>query len=87
MTQISESHRLARLLQSVSTESEVAKVLEALLTPKELIELNTRIDIFILLRQRVPHHQIAHQLGVGVATVTRGSKELKKGTLTGVKLQ
>ena len=50
-----------------------------ILTPRELQELPTRLEIVKLLKQGVPHHQIAESLGTGVATVTRGSKEIQKG--------
>jgi Trp operon repressor len=32
-----------------------------------------------MLKSGIPQHEIAEKLGVGVATVTRGSKEIQKG--------
>lgn len=45
-------------------------------TPGERRELTQRIAIVKRLIKGVPHSKIAADLGVGVATVTRGSKEL-----------
>jgi len=50
-----------------------------LLTPKEIEELPKRIQIVKMLKKGIPHHTIAEKLGVGVATVTRGSKEIQRG--------
>ena len=54
-------------------------LLRGLLTPQEIVELATRIHIVKLLKDGVGQHEIAKKLGVGVATVTRGSKELQLG--------
>lgn len=61
--------------------------LAALLTPKEITELATRIEIVKLLKQGVAQHKIAKKLGVGVATVTRGAKELKNGKFDQVTIE
>ena len=53
-------------------------VLRALLTDNELVEVAKRLQIFEMLEQGVPQRKIAEQLGVGIATVTRGSKAFKK---------
>lgn len=59
------------------SRAEMLDFLKGILTPKELDELSTRIQIVKLLKKRLPHQEIAHRLKVGVATVTRGSRELK----------
>jgi TrpR family trp operon transcriptional repressor len=48
-----------------------------LLTPSEFTEISKRLQIFKLLKAGVPQRQIAEQLSVGIATVTRGSRALK----------
>lgn len=48
-------------------------------TAKERDELAKRLEIIMRLLDGQPQHEIAHNLGVGVATVTRGSKELADG--------
>ena len=53
--------------------------------PKEREELPTRIEIIKMLKKGIPQHQIAENLGVGIATVTRGSKEIQQGTFKVIK--
>jgi TrpR family trp operon transcriptional repressor len=75
-----DPHRAALvdyLLRQDSREK-MEEALVDLLTPSELSEVERRLQIFILLEQGVPQRQIAEQLGVGIATVTRGSLALKK---------
>lgn len=54
------------------------KILHSLLTPSELSEISKRLQIFRLLESGMPQRQIAETLGVGIATVTRGSRALKR---------
>ncbi|HBR80035.1 TPA: transcriptional regulator [Candidatus Uhrbacteria bacterium] len=55
-------------------------LLEDLLSPEELKVLPVRWQIIKRLNQGRPHHKITEELGVGVATVTRGSQMLKNKT-------
>ncbi len=48
-------------------------------TSKERRELSSRIEIVKRLIAGETQHKIANDLGVGVATVTRGSRELNEG--------
>jgi TrpR family trp operon transcriptional repressor len=59
--------------------SQMLDFLKGLLTPKEFDEVVTRLQIVKLLKKGLPHQEIARQLKVGVATVTRGSRELRMG--------
>lgn len=52
--------------------------LESLLTEKERANIVQRITILQKLEQGAPHHEIAKELNVGVATVTRGTKVMKE---------
>ncbi|MBI5127684.1 helix-turn-helix domain-containing protein [Candidatus Roizmanbacteria bacterium] len=61
------------------TRSEMLEFLKGILTPRELEELITRLQIVKLLKTGLPHQEIARRLKVGVATVTRGSREIKMG--------
>ena len=53
------------------------KALLRLLTSSEIAELSNRLKIFQMLEDRIPQRRIADILGVGIATVTRGSNALK----------
>ncbi len=56
-----------------------------LFTPKELEEIPTRVQIVKMLKKGTPQQKIAEKLGVGIATVTRGSNEIKKGHFINIK--
>ena len=68
-------------LNQLESEQQVTDFLNALLTPKELEEIANRMEIIRLLRLEVSQREIAQQLGVGIATVTRGARVLKTGGL------
>jgi TrpR family trp operon transcriptional repressor len=67
-------------LMTQTTEEQMSAALEGLLTPYEQQELINRLQIFELLSQGVSQRQVAQQLGVGIATVTRGSRALQAGS-------
>ncbi len=64
-------------LLAVEGKAGMEEALQGLLTPSELVEISKRLQIFKRLKAGVPQRQIAEQLGVGIATVTRGSRALK----------
>jgi TrpR family transcriptional regulator, trp operon repressor len=70
------SHLVNHLLAQKTAE-EMEEVLRELLTSSELLEIANRLQIFEMLKQGVPQRQIAEKLGVGIATVTRGSNAMK----------
>lgn len=72
-------NELVTALHQLKTEQELKDFLKAILTSKELEEISTRLQVVKLLKQDLPQREIAKKLGVGIATVTRGSKELQKG--------
>lgn len=65
-------------LKNKSNE-EMLDFLKGILTPREIEKLLTRLQIVKLLKKGLPHQEIARRLKVGVATVTRGSRELRLG--------
>jgi TrpR family trp operon transcriptional repressor len=75
---------LANILIGTKDQKEMVEFLRGILTPGELEEISQRLQIVKLLKKGVAQHAIAQKLGVGVATVTRGSKELQKGRFTNV---
>ena len=68
---------LVEHLLAIKGQDEMERALRALLTPAEFSEVTKRLQIFKMLEQGVPQRQIAEVLGVGIATVTRGSRALK----------
>lgn len=79
---ISYYNSLIEAFLSLKTKQDVKAFLDGLLTPKERKELPVRLQIVKMLKKGIPQHDIATKLGVGVATVTRGSKELAKGNFS-----
>ncbi len=70
---------LINLLCQITSQKEMKEFLFGILTEKELKEIPMRLQIVKFLKQNIPQQEIAKRLGVGIATVTRGSKELAKG--------
>lgn len=70
---------LAQLLAAAKKPGDVRGLLQALLTPVEVTELAKRWQIVKRLIREVPQRQIRDSLAVSIATVTRGSRELKYG--------
>lgn len=72
-----------REIMNFIEDSKNAALLEdsllGLTTPKERVEFARRIEIAKRLIRGDTHHQIAQELKVGVATVSRGSRELAQG--------
>ncbi len=68
---------LVNHLLALNTSNEMEKALLRLLTSSEVAELSNRLKIFEMLEDGVPQRKIADILGVGIATVTRGSNALK----------
>lgn len=73
------SSELIDLLVKIKNKDMMKDFLLGILSPRELEEISTRLKIVKMLKQGITHHEIASELGVGVSTVTRGSRELQKG--------
>jgi len=69
---------LVQHLTQLTDSHEIEAILAALLTDKELQEIANRVRIFDLLQQGVTQRAISQQLGVGIATVSRGAKALQR---------
>ncbi|MHA7880666.1 MAG: Trp family transcriptional regulator [Saccharospirillum sp.] len=69
---------LIRHLLAIDSDIAMDEALESLLTPAEYNEISKRLQIFKMLRAGVPHRKIAETLGVGIATVSRGSRALNR---------
>lgn len=66
-------------ITAIENKSLLEDFLIGITTPKERLKFVQRLQIVYMLMQGKPHHVIAKELGVGVATVTRGSRELASG--------
>ena len=80
-TQDAYFDELLELLISAKDKDALKTLLESLLTASELSEIPKRLQIAKMLRAGIPQREIAKTLRVGIATVSRGSKELKAGNL------
>lgn len=70
--------RFLKVIQSSGSTAELDEVLVALLTPEEKQQLSLRVELLReLLKGDKPQRDIAQQLGVSIATITRGSNMLK----------
>jgi len=76
-TSNTEKTELLDYLLSANNSDQMNSYLQQLLTPTEYEEVIKRLQIFKLLEQGVPQRKIAEQLGVGIATVSRGARALK----------
>jgi len=72
-------NQLVEVLLEIKNKKEMIDFLKGILTPKEMEEISTRLQIVRLLKKGKPQQFIAKKLGVGIATVTRGSREIKLG--------
>lgn len=68
---------LVNHLLAQNNSNEMENALLRLLTSSEVAELSNRLKIFQMLEDGMAQRKIADILGVGIATVTRGSNALK----------
>lgn len=76
---MSDFKEVIDLIYGAPNRALLENLLLGLTTAKERQEMTQRIQIIRRLIAGEAHHKIAADLGVGVATVTRGSKELAQG--------
>lgn len=73
-----EWQQILDLVKSSAESDQHEMLLTMLLSPDERESLISRVNIFReLLKGELSQRQISQLLGVGVATITRGSNELK----------
>lgn len=70
---------LAVVITKIRDKKVAADFLRNILTPQELEEIASRLQIFKMLRKGISQREIAAKLGVSIATVSRGSRELQYG--------
>ncbi|QQS43870.1 helix-turn-helix domain-containing protein [Candidatus Roizmanbacteria bacterium] len=76
---------LIKVIKSCNTEEELKELLIGLFTPQELEVVDTRLEIVKQLKRGKSQRAIAEELGVGIATVTRGAREVKQGRFEVIK--
>jgi len=76
---MSSFNSVINVIDSIEDRTVLEDFLVGITTPKERVEIGQRLEIVERLLRKEPQHKIAGDLGVGVATVTRGSKELQDG--------
>lgn len=74
-----KTSKLAELIQNCNSTKELELFLIGILSPQEIEIINKRIEVVKALKAGLPQREISEKLGVGIATVTRGSKMLKDG--------
>lgn len=76
---MSDFKDFSELIYSIRDKKLLEDFLIGVTTMKEREELTGRVEIVKRLLDGEPQQKIANDLGVGIATVTRGSKELAQG--------
>lgn len=76
---MSDFMTFTNLVASIQDKALLEDFLVGVTTAKERKELTQRVEVVKRLLAGEPQHKIAQDLGVGIATVTRGSKEIAQG--------
>ncbi len=69
---------LLKIITEISSEEEMNKLFEEIFTTKEKYDLALRWRLMKDLYNSVPQREIAHNLGISLCKITRGSKILKQ---------
>jgi len=72
-------NNLILLILETKDKELLEDLIKSILTTKELEMIPIRLELIKRLLNGEHHHKIAKDLKIGVATVTRGSNELKRG--------
>lgn len=59
---------------------EMQSFLKGILTPAEIKQFYFRVRVISMLKRGFTQREVACGLGVGIATVSRGARELQNGT-------
>ena len=76
---MTKTQELANIIKDIKSKKNLEKFLVGILTPAEIEQIAMRIEVVKALKAGIPQRSIVKNLGVGMATVTRGSKMLKDG--------
>ena len=70
---------LAKAFLSLSDEEECYRFMEDLLTVREIRDLSQRLEVAMLLKDKVTYNEIVEQTGVSTATIGRVNRSLTYG--------
>jgi len=76
---LSLKNQLLAFLKFSAGKDTLDSTLKLLLTPEEYSQLCKRLEIIKLLLKGIPQREISQKLKVGIATVTRGAREIQRG--------
>lgn len=77
--QSDEVGKIAKYFAAHKSLTALRQAVRGILTEGEIEECGRRLEIVRLLKKGTPQHKVALMLNVGVATVTRGAREIKLG--------
>lgn len=77
-------NKLVNVLLKINNQDAMLDSLKGLLTLNELEEIARRLQIVVLLKRGLSQREVAEKLKVGIATVTRGSKEIQQGRFSNI---
>ena len=77
--QSEQTDLLMRALLALETTEEAQRFLEDVRTVQELRSITQRLEVAVLLRQKVTYQEIAHQTGESTATISRVNRALQYG--------
>ena len=77
--QSEQTDLLMRALLALETTEEAQRFLEDVLTVQELRSITQRLEVAVLLWQKVTYQEIAHQTGASTATISRVNRALQYG--------
>ncbi len=76
---------LESFLIDIHDRKSAQEFLVSILTEEEIETLLMRLEIIKLLKQNFTQREVSQKLKVGIATVTRGAKEINKGHFAFIK--
>lgn len=76
----SQTDMLVKAIISLENEEECYRLMEDLLTMREIRDLSQRLEVAGLLRDKVTYNEIVERTGVSTATIGRVNRALTYGT-------
>lgn len=75
-----QNDMLVKALLSLENEDECYRFMEDLLTIREIRDLSQRLEVAMLLSQKVTYNEIVERTGVSTATIGRVNRALSYGS-------